>query len=113
MFLVFLLPKSGDMSSARIGAFAQRIARTIVQLEVAVAHEGVDFQNMKVATVLPRLYTVNFSFPFQLVLGTQTKKPIQIALSELDKKSAARFAFEYFARVRVSPSSQVASIFYA
>ncbi|KAI0279532.1 hypothetical protein BGY98DRAFT_1186011 [Russula aff. rugulosa BPL654] len=72
---------SGDMSSARIGAFAQRIARTIVQLEVAVAHEGVDFQNMK------------------LVLGTQTKKPIRIALNELDKKSAARFAFEYFARI--------------
>jgi hypothetical protein len=54
MFLVFLLPKSGDMSSARIGAFAQRIARTIVQLEVAVTHEGVDFQNMKVI-VLPCL----------------------------------------------------------
>ncbi|KAI0279534.1 hypothetical protein BGY98DRAFT_933189 [Russula aff. rugulosa BPL654] len=66
---------------ARIGTFAQRIARTNVQLEVAVAHEGVDFQNMK------------------LVLGTQTKKPIRVALSELDKKSAARFAFEYFARV--------------
>lgn len=59
---VFLLSKSGDMSSARVGAFAQRIARTIVQLEVAVAHEGVDFQNMKV-TAPPRLHTaVNFSF---------------------------------------------------
>ncbi|KAN0106992.1 hypothetical protein V8E52_010594 [Russula decolorans] len=72
---------SGDMSSARVGAFAQRVARTIVQREVAVAHEGVDSQNMK------------------LVLGTQTKKPIRIALSELDKESAARFAFEYFARI--------------
>ena len=39
------------MSSARVGTFAQRIARTIVQLEVAVAHEGVDFQNMKVVVL--------------------------------------------------------------
>jgi hypothetical protein len=65
MFFVFLLSKSGDMSSARVGAFAQRVARTIVQREVAVAHEGVDSQNMKVV-VPPRLSTaVNFSsFPF-------------------------------------------------
>ena len=53
MFFVFLRSKSGDMSSARVGAFAQRVARTIVQREVAVAHEGVDFQNMKVV-LLPR-----------------------------------------------------------
>ena len=37
------------------------------------------------------------------MLGTHTKKPIHIALSELDKKIAARFAFEYFARVRLAP----------
>jgi len=36
----------------------------IVQREVAVAHEAVDFQNMNVV-VHPLLYTtVNFSFPF-------------------------------------------------
>ncbi|KAF8482481.1 hypothetical protein DFH94DRAFT_680553 [Russula ochroleuca] len=72
---------NGDMSSARVGAFAQRVARTIVQREVAVTHEGDDFKNMK------------------LVLGTHTKKPIRIALSELDKENAARFTFEYFARI--------------
>jgi len=65
----------------RLDAFAQRIARTIVQREVAIAREGDDFRNMK------------------LVLGTNVKKPLRLALSELDKKSAARFAFEYFARV--------------
>jgi hypothetical protein len=60
MFLVFLRSKSGDMSSSRVGAFAQRVARTIVQREVAVAQ---DSRNMKVA-VPPRLSTpVNFSFP--------------------------------------------------
>jgi hypothetical protein len=113
MFFIFLHLKSGDMPSACIDTFAQSIARTIVQFEVAVAHEGVDFQSMKVV-VLPCLYTlVNFSFPFQLVLGTQTKKPIRIALSELDKESAAHFAFEYFARVPVSPPSQVVSKLYA
>jgi len=72
---------SGDMSSARLGAFAQRIARTIVQREVAIAHEGEDFHNMR------------------LVLGTQAKKPLHLALSELDRDNAARFAFEYFARI--------------
>lgn len=36
------------MSSARVGAFSQRVARIIVQREVAVSHEGGDFQNMKV-----------------------------------------------------------------
>jgi hypothetical protein len=41
------------MSSARVGAFAQRVARTIVQREVAVAHEGVDFWNMKVGSSSP------------------------------------------------------------
>jgi hypothetical protein len=30
MFFVFLPSKSGDRSSARVGAFAQRVARTIV-----------------------------------------------------------------------------------
>lgn len=72
---------SGDMSPARLGAFAQRIARTIVQREVAIAHEGVDFRHMK------------------LVLGTQAKKPLHLTLSELDSENAARFAFEYFARI--------------
>ena len=36
------------MSPARLDAFAQRIARTIVQREVAIAREGDDFRNMKV-----------------------------------------------------------------
>ena len=52
------------MSSVRVGAFAQRVSRTIVQREVAVTHEGVNSQNMKVE-VLPCFYTeVNFPFPF-------------------------------------------------
>ncbi|KAI0291093.1 hypothetical protein BC826DRAFT_970085 [Russula brevipes] len=71
----------GDMSSTRLGAFAQRVARTIVQREVAIAHEGGDFRNMK------------------LVLGTHAKKPLSLALSELDKEDAARFVFEHFVRV--------------
>lgn len=33
------------------------------------------------------------------MLGTHAKKPLSLALSELDKENAARFAFEYFARV--------------
>ncbi|KAH9993487.1 hypothetical protein BJV74DRAFT_367461 [Russula compacta] len=74
----------GDMSSARLGAFAQRVARAIAQGEVAVAHEGDNFRNMK------------------LMLGTHAKKPLCLALSELDKENAARFAFEYFARVAES-----------
>ena len=40
------------MSSARVGTFAQRVARIIVQREVAVAHEGDRFQNMKVLSPL-------------------------------------------------------------
>jgi hypothetical protein len=36
------------MSTARVGAFAQRVASTIVQREVTVAHEGDDSKNMKV-----------------------------------------------------------------
>lgn len=36
------------MSSARLGAFAQRLARAISQGEVAVAHEGDNFRNIKV-----------------------------------------------------------------
>jgi hypothetical protein len=53
MFFVFMRSKSGDMSSARVGAFAQRVSRTIVQREVAVAHEGANFQNMKVGNSSP------------------------------------------------------------
>ena len=41
------------MSSARVGAFAQRVARAIVQREVAVSHEGVDFHNMKAGSSPP------------------------------------------------------------
>jgi len=43
------------MSPARLGAFAQRIARTIVQREVAIAHEGDDFRHMKVFSPSLRL----------------------------------------------------------
>ena len=82
MFLVFLRSKSGDMSSARVGAFAQRVARTITQREVAVAHEGVDFQNMKVV-VLPRLFTaVNFSsFSSSSCLVLRPKNPFAFLLA--------------------------------
>ena len=72
------------MSSACFGAFAQRIAGIFVLLEVAVAREGVFFQNMKVL-VLPRLYTaINLSFPF--VPGIQTKIPIGFLLTSLIKR---------------------------
>ncbi|KAH9963783.1 hypothetical protein BC827DRAFT_88648 [Russula dissimulans] len=72
---------SGDISSARVAAFAQRVSRTIIQREIAVSNEGDDFRNMK------------------LVLGTNMKKPLRLALSELDRENAARFVFEYFTRV--------------
>ena len=68
MFFVFLRSESDSrrLSTCHTHecAFALRAARTIVQREVAVAHEGVDFQNMKVV-VLPRFCTaIDFSFPF-------------------------------------------------
>lgn len=37
------------------------------------------------------------------MLGTNAKKPLSVVLSELDKETAARFAFEYFSRVRRIP----------
>jgi hypothetical protein len=40
------------------------------------------------------------------MLGTNAKKPLSVALSELDKETAARFAFEYFSRVRRIPCAQ-------
>lgn len=44
------------------------------------------------------------------MLGTHSKKPIRIALSELDKEDAARFTFEYFARVRLGPLTNMSSL---
>lgn len=55
------------MSSARIGAFSQRVAQIIVQREVAVTHEGGDFQNMK---VLVSLFSVS---------GCQQENPFILA----------------------------------
>ncbi|KAI0267586.1 hypothetical protein BGY98DRAFT_1142987 [Russula aff. rugulosa BPL654] len=80
---------SRNMSCSRVGAFAQRVARTIAQLEVA--HGGVYFQNMK------------------LVLGTQTKKPIRIALSELDKGKAdpLHSSTQCFARFQITEDARV------
>ena len=40
------------MSPARLGAFAQRIASTIVQREVAIAHDGDNFRTMKVLVLV-------------------------------------------------------------
>ena len=40
------------MSPARLGAFSQRIARAIVQREVALAHEGDDFHTLKVLVLV-------------------------------------------------------------
>ena len=68
-FWYSLLSKSGDMSAARVGAFAQRIARTIVQLEIAVAHEGVDFQNMKVVVGLSLVSTPRVQIFFFCLLA--------------------------------------------
>jgi hypothetical protein len=46
------------MSSARLSAFAQRISQTIVQREVAIAHEGNnDHRTMKVHAILLSLLT--------------------------------------------------------
>ena len=62
MFFVFLHLKSGDMPSAHIGT-AQRIARTIVRLEVAVAHGGGRLSEYEGVVVLLRLCTpLNPSF---------------------------------------------------
>ncbi|KAI9452649.1 hypothetical protein BJY52DRAFT_900817 [Lactarius psammicola] len=69
-----------DMSPARVSVFAQRVAHTIVEREIAITHED-DFHDMK------------------LVLGTRSKKPLRVPLSALDTQTASRFAFECFARV--------------
>jgi len=69
-----------ELSPARVTVFAQRVANTIVDREIAIAHED-DFGNMK------------------LILGTRSKKPLRIPLSALDPQAASRFAFECFARV--------------
>jgi hypothetical protein len=45
------------MSPARLGAFAQRVASTIVKREVAVAHDD-NFRNMKVRA--PKYYLLAF-----------------------------------------------------
>jgi hypothetical protein len=87
MFLVFLRSKSGDMSSARVGAFAQRVTRTIIQREVAVAHEGVDFHNMKVV-VFPRPSTaVNLSsFSSSSCLVLRPKNPFAFPFANSIRK---------------------------
>jgi len=73
---------SGDMSPARLRALSQRVASTIVRHEVKIMHEGDDdFRNMK------------------FVPGTNAKKSLHVALSELDRGAAARFVFEYFSRI--------------
>jgi len=69
-----------NMSPARVTSFAQRVALTIVEREIAITHED-DFGDMK------------------LVLGTRSKKPLRIPLSVLDQQAASRFAFESFVRV--------------
>jgi hypothetical protein len=73
--------KSGDLSYARFGAFDQPMACTIAQLKVTVAHEGVDFQNMKV--VLPRLYTA-VNLYFCLLAHAWYSDQNAYAFSELD-----------------------------
>lgn len=76
-----LRSKSGDMSSARVGAFAQRVARAIVQREVAVSHEGVDFHNMKAGSSSPLVSNtaINFSsFPSSSCLVHRPKSPFAL-----------------------------------
>ena len=82
MFFVFLRTKIGDMLSTTVGTFAHCIARTIVQREVAVAHEAVDSQNMKVV-VLPRFYTVVdfYSFPSSSCLVFRPKNRFALLLA--------------------------------
>ena len=75
--------KSGDMSSARLGAFAQRIAGTIVQREVAIAHEGDDFRNMRVLVLIvyaSRFWLLTNASPFLFLfisscLGLKPRSP--------------------------------------
>ena len=101
------------MSPARLGAFAQRIASTIVQREVAIAHDGDNFRTMKVLVLIVPAFCfwlltsliAFFTLLHQLVLGTQAKKPLHLTLGELDRENATRFAFEYFAKVRLPPFS--------
>ena len=87
IFFEFLRSKSGDISSARVGAFAQRVARAIVQREVAVANEGIDFQNMKVV-VHPHLYiAVNVStFSSSSCLVLRQKNPFSLLLASSIRK---------------------------
>ncbi|KAH8997719.1 hypothetical protein EDB86DRAFT_2828806 [Lactarius hatsudake] len=79
-----------DMSPARVAVFAQRVANTIVEREIAITHEN-DFRDMKVPPY--------FKSGLLLVLGTRSKKPLRIPLDALDPQAASRFAFECFARV--------------
>jgi hypothetical protein len=71
------------MSSARVGAFAQRVARAIVLREVAVAHEGVDFHNMKVGNTIPlvSIPRLTFLLPSSSCLVLRPKNPFAL-LSE-------------------------------
>jgi hypothetical protein len=69
MIFVFLPSESRNMSCSRVGAFAQRVARTIAQLEVA--HGGVYFQNMKVVIL----------FPSSLCLVLRPKNPFVLLLA--------------------------------
>ncbi|KAI9510070.1 hypothetical protein F5148DRAFT_635858 [Russula earlei] len=74
-----------------------RSARCSVRLskaEIGIASEGDDFGNMK------------------LVLGTKAKKPLRLALSELDRETVARFAFEYFVRVAEDAKAHGCRIFH-
>lgn len=78
------------MSSARVEAFAQRVARTIVQREVAVAHEGDDFQNMNVLVSL-LLYTwvfvhQHYFFPFSSCLGHTPRSPYALLSANSTRK---------------------------
>jgi hypothetical protein len=105
MFFVFLRSESGDMSSARV-------ARTIVPREVAVAHEGVDFKNMKVVVLPRRLDTAaNFLFPSSLCLVLRPKNAFALLLVSSIRKML-HVCIRVLARVRVSPPSQVVSKLY-
>jgi hypothetical protein len=100
------------MSPARVTSFAQRVAHTIVEREIAIAHED-DFGDMKVPPLYSTLLVCSLAdsganpTAFQLVLGTRSKKPLHIPLSALDAQAASRFAFECFAKVRPFPCPMV------
>ena len=92
------------MSPARLGAFAQRIARTIVQREVAIAHEGDDFRHMKVlvlAVSASGFWSLTPPPPalFYSLSSARTWDPSQEALTPYSQRARQRKCGTFCVRV--------------